>query len=173
MGHRHLGTFSLATIVAFSMSTGISAATPMPITGDLESLGTGQSSAPVSANLIAEVHWAERDDSGSFLSVTWSIENIGNGQEGLAWLRDGAYLYDGQGFSGVSTVDPGEGTRYHPVMDGTGSCLCSGERNNEFIAALNPGEQVAYWSLFSVPADLDSVTVEIPNFDPIEDVPIS
>ncbi|MFI6575068.1 hypothetical protein ACIBFB_04650 [Nocardiopsis sp. NPDC050513] len=173
MSHRRLWTFSLAIIVALSTSTGISAAHPTPRTGDLESLGTSQSSAPVSSSLAAEVHQVERDETGSFLSVTWSIENIGNGQEGIAWLRDGAYLYDGQGFSGVSTLDPAEGTRYHPVMDGTGSCLCSGERNNEFIAALNPGEQVAYWSLFSVPADLETVTVEIPNFDPIEDVPIS
>lgn len=58
-------------------------------------------------------------------------------------------------------------------MDGEGYCLCSGEESNELIDVLKPEEKIAYWSLFSVPEDIDSVTVEIPNFDPIEDIPIS
>ncbi len=58
-------------------------------------------------------------------------------------------------------------------MDGKGYCLCSGEESNELIKVLDPGEKIAYWSLFSVPEDLEAITVEIPNFDPIEDIPIS
>ncbi|OLT24669.1 hypothetical protein BJF83_06545 [Nocardiopsis sp. CNR-923] len=89
------------------------------------------------------------------------------------WLRDRSYTYAGQNFAGVTATSPETGTRYHPVMDGEGACLCSGSTSNDLVQILNPGEQVAYWSLFSVPTDLDSVTVEIPNFDPIEDIPIS
>ncbi len=107
------------------------------------------------------------------MSITWSIENKGNSQEGLAWLKDGSYIYKGQNFAGVTIMDSKEGIRYHPIMDGDGSCLCSGESSNEFIGTLNPGEKIAYWSLFSVPDDIDTVTVEIPNFEPIEDIPIS
>lgn len=113
------------------------------------------------------------DQTRTFLSITWSIENSGNQQEGLAWLKDGSYIYSGQNFAGVTTTDPSKGVRYHPIMDGEGSCLCSGERSNEFVGTLNPGEKIAYWSLFSVPEDVETVTVEIPNFDPIEDIPIS
>lgn len=70
-------------------------------------------------------------------------------------------------------ADPDEGTRYHPIMDENGSCLCSGSISNDLVQNLGSGDEVAYWSLFSVPDDIDSVTVEIPNFDPIEDIPIS
>lgn len=167
------GLFVFTSIMIFFVSTGISSASPVPQTEDLDSLGTAQSNDELSSNLVAEVHRAERDESNSFLSVTWSIENTGTTQAPLAWLRDGSYVYSGQNFAGVTTLNPKEGTRYRPIMDGDGYCLCSGEESNELINVLNPEEKIAYWSLFSVPDDIDTVTVEIPNFEPIEDIPIS
>ncbi|OKI19168.1 hypothetical protein A6A08_05320 [Nocardiopsis sp. TSRI0078] len=101
------------------------------------------------------------------------MENTGSTQSSLAWLRDGSYVYSGQNFAGVTAMNPEGETRYRPIMDGEGYCLCSGEESNELINVLDPGEKIAYWSLFSVPDDLDTVTVEIPNFEPIEDIPIS
>ncbi|QUX31918.1 hypothetical protein KGD83_23045 [Nocardiopsis akebiae] len=91
----------------------------------------------------------------------------------MLWLRDRSYSYTGQNFAGVTMANSDEGTRYHPIMDGNGTCLCSGSISNDLVQNLGSGDEVTYWSLFSVPDDIESVTVEIPNFDPIEDIPIS
>lgn len=169
---RSLGLLFLAISVPLTTSAGASVNSAHPV-NDLEVLGTSTGNAEESRDLIAEVHQAERDDSGSFLSLTWGIENNGSGQASMLWLRDRSYSYTGQNFAGVTMVNPDGGTRYHPIMDGNGTCLCSGSISNDLVQNLGSGDEVTYWSLFSVPDDIDSVTVEIPNFDPIEDIPIS
>ena len=58
-------------------------------------------------------------------------------------------------------------------MDATGACLCSGNLSFDFKEKIQPGEKVAYWSMYSVPEDVDAITLEIPGFEPIEDIPIS
>lgn len=58
-------------------------------------------------------------------------------------------------------------------MDGDGACLCSGISSIDFKDRIHPDEQVAYWSMYSVPEDVDAITLEIPGFEPIEDIPIS
>ena len=58
-------------------------------------------------------------------------------------------------------------------MDSATECLCSGNTSTEFLAIIDPGEKVAYWSMYSVPEDVDAITLEIPGFEPIEDIPIS
>ena len=169
---RSLGLLFLAISIPLTTSAGASATSAHPA-NDLEVLGTSPGNAEESSELVAEVHQAEKDDSGAFLSLTWGIKNNGDGQASMLWLRDRSYSYTGQNFAGVTLVNPDEGTRYHPIMDGNGTCLCSGSISNDLVQNLGSGDKVAYWSLFSVPDDIDSVTVEIPNFDPIEDIPIS
>ena len=168
-------TFSLLAIIAVTSMTVPSGASALaaPRSSDLESLGTASGNADESRSLTAEVHRAERDESQKLLSVTWSIENQGDGQASMLWLRDRSYSYSGQNFAGVTALGSDEDTRYHPVMDGEGSCLCSGSISNDLVQNLNGGDKVAYWSLFSIPSDIESITIEIPNFEPIEDVPIS
>lgn len=169
---RCLGFLIVAISIPLTTSAGASTVPTHP-TNDLEVLGTSTGNAEESRNLTAEVHQAERDDSASFLSLTWGIENTGDSQASMLWLRDRSYSYTGQNFAGVTMVNPDEGERYHPIMDGNGTCLCSGSISNDLVQNLGSGDKVTYWSLFSVPDDIDSVTVEIPNFDPIEDIPIS
>lgn len=164
---------SIASItIALLFATSASASTH-PRTGNLDSLGSSSGIENESHGLIAEVHEAETDDSESFLSVTWSIENTRSSVAPLAWLRDGSYLYTGTNFAGVTIVDRESGIKYHPIMDGEGACLCSGEDSNEFSIALREGKKVAYWSLYSIPQGIESFDLELPKFDPIEDIPIS
>lgn len=88
------------------------------------------------------------------------------------WPQGTSYMYNNStSYSGVTIIN--EGTKYHPLMDSNGECLCSGNTSLEMKNSLNPGEKVAYWSMFSVPSDVDTITLEIPGFDPIEDIPIS
>lgn len=170
---RSLGLLGLYAVTAFSTLTGVSAASAAPLTVNLDSLGTAQGNSNLSADLIAAVHQAERDQSGTFLTVTWSIENSGSNPAGIVWIRDRTYSYSSPNYAGVTAVSDDSGTRFHPIMDGNGECLCSGPTSNNIAQQVEPDAQVAYWSLFSIPEDVESVTIEVPEFDPIEDVPIS
>ena len=80
---------------------------------------------------------------------------------------------DALSYSGVTITSNDREKRFHPIMDGDNNCLCSGNVSIDFKESIGPGEQVAYWSMYSVPEDVDTITLEIPGFEPIEDIPIS
>ncbi|WP_249188517.1 DUF4352 domain-containing protein [Nocardiopsis sp. MG754419] len=162
---------ALVVTLPISASSSVLAA---PRTDDLETLGTASSNEERSNGFSAEAHLAERGESGSFVSVTWSIENIGNAAAYFNWPSGRSYMYSNLNyFSGVTVTSDDGAARHHPLMDATGNCLCSGNLSFDFKEQINPGEQVAYWSMYSVPEDVDTVTLEIPGFEPIEDIPIS
>ncbi|WP_239648053.1 hypothetical protein [Nocardiopsis ganjiahuensis] len=139
----------------------------------MDTLGASTSNTDFSSGLSAEVHAAERDDSESFLSVTWSIRNDGGEDVYFDWPTGDSYLYSNIPYSGVTATSSDMAKRFHPVMDSTDACLCSGVSSLDFKERIGPGEQVAYWSMFPVPADVNEIHLEIPGFDPIEGIPIS
>lgn len=170
---RNIWITSAALITALILAVGVSSASPLPKTEDLDTLGASEGNSAESTGLIAEVHQAERSSEGNLVSVTWSIKNNGNERVVLAWLSDRTYTYSGPNFAGVTAMSEELTTRYHPIMDSSGTCLCSGKTSNDFSQRVEPGDQIAYWSLFSIPDNVQQLTVEIPNFTPIEDIPIS
>ncbi|GAB3700369.1 hypothetical protein GCM10028793_26670 [Nocardiopsis oceani] len=129
--------------------------------------------AEVSAGITAEAHLAERNERGNLVSITWSLENSTDDAVNISWLSGTSYMYDGPFYSGVTAESADGSQRFHPVMDGAGNCVCSGMVSADFKERLQPADKVAYWSMFSVPEDVDEVTLEIPEFEPIEDIPIS
>jgi hypothetical protein len=162
-----------AIFLTLSTSTSTSAAAAKPRTDNLDSLGSAPGNESHTSDLNAEVHEATRNEAGNLLSITWSIENTGSEDTSITWIGDYSYEYDGPYFSGVIATSEDGSERYHPIMDENQACLCSGDINSDFRIRLEPDEQIAYWSMFSVPTDVDSVSVEIPGFEPIEDIPIS
>ncbi|WP_232831951.1 hypothetical protein [Nocardiopsis sp. FIRDI 009] len=166
-----LATITVLLLVTVPGSTGASSTPPRAT--DLDSLGSASGNWPQSNGLNAHVHQVNRNKSGNLLSAVWSIENPTNQSISITWIADRSYTYTGPYFSGVTLVAADGTNRFHPVMDGTGACVCSGDISYDFKRQIPANEQIAYWSLFSVPSDVDSVDVEIPGFDPIEDVPIS
>lgn len=162
-------TLTVATALLFSV--GVSAASPR--TANLESLGSSEGNSSETASLTAEVHEAKRDSTGALLSVTWSVENTGDSPEALIFLRDREYSYSEHNYAGVTVKNNETDTRFHPIMDGSGNCLCSGPTSNDLAQQVTPGQKVAYWSLYSVPRDIEFIVVELPGFSPIEDIPIS
>lgn len=162
----------LAITLPFSTASSASAL-PFPKTDDLASLGSTESNQGNSEGLSAEVHVADRSES-SILSVTWSVENNGRNSVSFDWPSGTSYMYSNSlYYSGVTAASPSEGMRFHPIMDSNGECLCSGDTSFDFKGQISPGEKVVYWSMFSVPDDVDSIDLEIPGFDPIEGIPIS
>ncbi|MFJ9553141.1 hypothetical protein ACIRPH_04965 [Nocardiopsis sp. NPDC101807] len=170
---RSAGLLALTASTFLAVSTGIPGASAAPRASDLDALGTSQGNATESSGLIAEVNQVETNESGNILSVTWSIENQASERVVLTWLYGRTYTYSGANFSGVTVASNEGASRHHPVMDGMGECLCSGNNSSSFKERLEVGDKVSYWSMFSVPGDVDAVTIEIPGFEPIEDVPIS
>ncbi|WP_285731573.1 hypothetical protein [Nocardiopsis sp. ATB16-24] len=162
-----------ATVILTLTTTGMSAASSSPKNSDLAILGSSNGTNDLSRQLVAEVNEAYRNQQGNLLSVTWGIYNTGDNHVVLSWLNQYSYVYSGPNFAGVTAFDPKEGKRFHPVMDGENYCLCSGEYSVQLQETAVPRSTVTYWSMYSVPEDLESITIEIPGFDPIEDIPIS
>ncbi|MEU3022411.1 hypothetical protein ABZ644_06930 [Nocardiopsis alba] len=169
---RALGAITLSVILPFSISSSALANPAAPFS-ELDTLGSAQSNETISEGLSAEANAAERDNSGTLLSVTWSIENNGGDSAYFDWPTGNSYMYENTPFSGITAISQENDKRFHPIMDGEGSCLCSGISSIDIKDKIEPGEKVAYWSMFSVPSDVDTITLEIPGFDPIEDIPIS
>ena len=163
----------MAVLVAATMSAGISSAAPASKPRDLDSLGSATGNETQSSNLVAEANIAERNEAGNILSITWSIENTGSDRVTLTWLAGRSYLYSGANYAGVTAMAADGSSRFHPIMDESGSCLCSVDSSSAFKEWVSPGEKVSYWSMFSVPSDVESITLEIPGFEPIENIPIS
>lgn len=92
----------------------------------------------------------------------------------FTWAVGTSYMYENtNSYSGVTVTSSSSAKRHHPVMDQNGDCLCSGDTSLEAKTFIEPGDKVVYWSMFSVPQDVDSIDLEIPGFDPIEGIPIS
>jgi hypothetical protein len=69
----------------------------------------------------------------------------------------------------IHLVDMVGKKKYFVVQDSHGDCLCSRQ-----LKELSPGAQVALWAKFPpVPDEVQKITVEIPHFPPLEDLPIS
>ncbi|MEU0491737.1 hypothetical protein ABZ249_21085 [Nocardiopsis sp. NPDC006139] len=170
---RRIGLLSASVGMSLAFSIGVSSASHTPKFEDLESLGESQGVEERSSSLVAEANQAGRNTEGNLLSITWSIKNEGNERVVLTWLAGRSYLYTGGNYAGVTVVDSEGASRYHPIMDNLGSCLCSGSSSSTFKKRIEPGEQVTYWSVYSVPGDVENVTLEIPGFEPIENIPIS
>ena len=167
-------TLTLAsTAIVLSLATKPEAAEITSKVTNLQVLGSTQGNQEETAQLIAEVNLAEMSADKDVLSVTWSIKNTGDTNVVLTWLHQGSYTYTGSFLSGVTASSPETKTKYHPLMDGVGECVCSGNISSDFTRNLSPEEKLTYWSLYPTQKEVETVTIEIPGFDPIEDIPIS
>ena len=69
----------------------------------------------------------------------------------------------------VHLLDTTGKKKYFVVTDSEGNCVCSSGLNG-----LSAGAQLLVWAKFPpVPDDVQKITVEVPRFPPLEDVPIS
>jgi hypothetical protein len=76
----------------------------------------------------------------------------------------------GYNISGVNLVDAAGKKKYQVVVDSEGSCLCS----SGLPYQVEPSSRLSLWAKFPAPPDnVEKVTVVIPHFIPMEDVPIS
>ncbi|WP_155988897.1 hypothetical protein [Nocardiopsis sp. CNT312] len=167
-----VGALLLASTLFFSTSSSTGASMHTPTKPGLTSLGEAHGNSEISSGMSAHIHSAERNGSGKLLSLTWSIENESGRADLITWIRSRHYTYTGPYYSGIALVDDNY-RRFHPLRDSDGSCVCSGATSSNFKSYVRLNEQATYWSLYSIPEDIETVTVEITGFEPIEDIPIS
>jgi nucleoid-associated protein YgaU len=71
--------------------------------------------------------------------------------------------------SGIHLIDTVSKKKYFPVADTDGNCVCSND-----VADIPAGSQAALWVKFPAPpASVKKITVEVPHFIPLDDVPIA
>ena len=110
--------------------------------------------------------------SGGTVNLKLVLSNNGSEKLNLAgdWLGDTHVSRDSyRDISGVHLIDGANKKKYFVVTDSERSCVCS--KNIEQVPA---GEKVNLWAKFPAPPpEVTKVTIEIPHFQPIDDVPIS
>ncbi len=109
--------------------------------------------------------------SGGTVSMKFTIANgsdkpVGSGYEFADKDHD---IIDHGSVGGVQLIDEGGKKKYFVVRDTDGKCVCS-----QKIKEVKPGESENFWARFPAPPDtVQKITVIVPHFQPMDDVPLS
>ncbi|PYQ51661.1 MAG: hypothetical protein DMF59_07205 [Acidobacteria bacterium] len=109
--------------------------------------------------------------SGNTVSLKFVLTNSGSDSFAMYGhkLGDHDMRHDYKSVGGIHLVDPVNKKKYFVVRDSEQKCICSNE-----VADVKPGEKVNLWAKFPAPPpDVTKVTIEVPHFQPMDDVPIS
>jgi hypothetical protein len=109
--------------------------------------------------------------SGDTVMLRFNIVNNGTGDFDFGYdLSDpGVGGGDYGSIGGVHLIDPVGKKKYYVVRDADAKCVCS-----RGVESVKPGDQRTLWAKFpSPPADVQRVTLVVPKFIPVDDVPIS
>ena len=112
--------------------------------------------------------------SGQTLSLKFTIVNDSNRalQVSDVGIADGALItpVDGASYTvgGVHVIDPVGKKKYFVARDSAGACVGSQ------LGGIPPGARANHWARFAAPPDaVDRMTIVIPGFAPMDDVPVS
>jgi len=112
-----------------------------------------------------EIRDLKRDEGGT---VTLRFQLINNSDRSFSAcsLRETGDTCEA--ISGVHLIDVSNKKKYLVVRDSAQKCVCATLRN------LGKGEKTNLWIKFPAPPDnVQKITVVVPQFDPIENVPIT
>lgn len=140
------------------------------------SLGSSQASKSSWSGAVIEIRELKRSSTGEYTQLIWTLDNKSSQNIGLGELKNRTYNYPGSSNgSGLVLVDEDTGLRFHPFLDSDLDCVCAGADYAPRIFDLitEPGTQNTYWASYQLPPDVETVTVEIPGFLPVKDVPVS
>ncbi len=166
--------FFISLVVSFSLGSSLKAQeqeeveTPAPeatpATQAPSVLATTDGEFP---GLRAEVKELKRN-SGGTVTLKFAVINDSD-KEFFLGEKLGGLSY-GYNVSGVNLVDAAGKKKYPVILDSEEKCLCS----NDVGANIEPKSGINLWAKFPAPPEnVQKITVEIPHFIPMEDVPIS
>jgi hypothetical protein len=118
----------------------------------------------------AELHELKRT-AGDTLTLKFSIAN-GSADAvdfGYAFVEKGRDVPDFNTVGGVHLIDAEGKKKYFVVRDAEGQCACSRD-----LRSVKPGSRAQLWAKFPAPPDdVQKISVVVPHFLPVDDVPIS
>ncbi len=102
-------------------------------------------------------------------TLTLKLAFVNTGQQKVVMDQFGGPGFNMWSLAGISLVDIVGRKKYFVASDSEGKCLCSLD-----ISALQPKARVNLWAKFPAPPpDVQTISVLIPRFAPIEEIPIS
>lgn len=149
-----------------------------PLPSDRPSLPTLGDARPTSSSgwdATVAVNAVRRGPNGLAV-LYWTLTNTGS-----EFVVDGAFVpknnyeraeYYGGGPSAVTLTASQSDQRYHTLRDTAKTCFCSHIIAGYDSYAIVKGESLTLFNTFKLPADVKSVTVDIPGFKPVKNVPV-
>ena len=156
------------------------AAAPAQPAGPAQDSASAQPSATPAAQGPAALATAEGETPGLAVeiqelkrtagdTVTLKLAFANSGQQEVKMDQFGGPGFNVWSLAGVTLVDIVGKKKYFTASDSDGKCLCSMD-----ISALQPQARVNLWAKFPAPPpDVQTISVMIPHFAPIDDVPLS
>ena len=148
-------------------ATTSSAPAPAPQTAAAGTLGSTEGEKSGVRIDITELKRA----SGGTLNLKFTIVNNSSDEVNTAseYFGDHDVTRDSyRNVSGIHLIDPVNKKKYYVVTDAEKHCVCSTD-----IANIKAGQKVNLWAKFPAPpADVQKVSIEIPHFQPLDDVAI-
>jgi hypothetical protein len=112
-----------------------------------------------------------RRTSGGTLTLRFAMINDSDKKLdfGYNFVEESNHIKDFNSVGGIHLIDPVGKKKYFVIRDTEGACVCS--RN---LKDINPGSRANLYAKFPAPPEgVQKITIEIPHFIPMEDVPIS
>lgn len=161
--------------------TTAAATTPEPSSSAAAPPAAAASTAPPAGSAGSAIAVAEGEQSGVRAEVTelrrssggtvnLKFTLINDSSESVGFGYDFVEKNKGYGdIGGVHLIDQNAKKKYFVARDSEGNCVCSREQKD-----LPPGEKRNLWAKFPAPPpDVKTISIVIPRFSPLDDVPVS
>lgn len=127
-------------------------------------------------NLEVAVNAVQRSPNGGLTSLTYTITNNGNEEADpiYRFLKSGIFNCGEASDSrldGIQLIDEETNTKYKTLTKSNEDCLTP--KGNGDAADIPAGESRAVWSSYWTEDETSKVTVDIPGFEPVKNVPVS
>lgn len=153
---------SLSSASFLGAQEGTSSSAPAQTSGPLATTESEQN-----PDVRLEVRELKRT-SGGTVTLKFTIFNDSS-EQFLISDQLGGITY-GYNVSGVHLIDANGKKKYQVVVDSEKKCLCS----NDLAYQMEPNAKLSLWAKFPAPPEsVNNVTVVVPHFIPMEDVPVS
>jgi hypothetical protein len=163
-------TTTSAPAPAPTTTTTAAATAPAPATAPAVTAPAGIASADGETSGVKAVIQELKRTSGGTVSLKFTITNGSDNRlnTGYEFADKDHEIIDHSSVGGVQLIDEAGKKKYFVVRDTGGKCVCS-----QGVKDLKAGETVNLWARFPAPPDsVQKITVVIPHFQPMDDVPI-
>lgn len=171
-------------LAAISLLAGCSKQEPTPASA---AAAPAAAPAPVAAPAPAATPQWLASTQGDYPGITVAVQELKRGPYALKlklvvinqsqenFDSDNIGSLDSGGYYSIGAahlIDMTNRKKYFVVRDHDGNCLCS--RGDPSLPRINARSQFVLWAEYPLPPDdVQKISVEVPHFPPMEDVPIS